>query len=260
MPVLILPTSQIAKFRRSGRYSDECDFDDMSLKDRVEAFAEHHKLDTKKIGEWSDYPLRDWIASTDHVPSWVYFTRFLGPVGKILALKVGCLAARRAVVFWEKEGGGRSEPREVIEYVEELVEKYEAGAKKGSANVKGVKSLRSSAYNLAKYVENNVAWPTSIPAVARAGASVIERLGEAAGEDDYGCYCLAEQVMGALIAATNIYEPAYVQTELLTYSQPKSSKHDQYKLEEQARQRADFLAVLDEIEGVTNSKAEQANP
>lgn len=258
MPVLILPTSQIAKFPQYNK-----SFDDMPLKDRVEAFAEHHKLDAKKIGEWSDYPLRDWIASTDHVPSWVYFTRFLGPVGKILALKVGCLAARRAVVFWEKEGGGRGEPREVIEYVEELVEKYEASVKNGGHGSKDsvtMRSLRSSAYNLAKYVENHVAWPMSIPAVARAGASVIEHLGVAAGQDDDNYCCLAEKVMGAIIAATNIYEPAYVQTGLLTYSQPKSSKHDQYKLEEQARQRADFLAVLDEIEDMTNSKAERANP
>lgn len=257
MSVLILLTSKIAEFRR---YNKECDFDKMSLKDRVEAFAKHHKLNAKKIGEWSDYPLRDWIASTDHVLSWVYFTRFLGPVGRILALKVGCLAARRALVFWEKEGGGRGEPREVIEYVEELVKKYEASVKKSGKDTVTMRSLRASAYDLAKYVENDVAWPMSIPAIARAGSSVIEHLGIAAGEDDDGCYCLAEGVMNALISATNIYEPAYVQTGLLEYSQPKSSKHDQYKSEEQARQRADFLAVLDEIEDMTNSKAERANP
>lgn len=256
MSALIVYSSDLAEVRG---FSTSCDFDKMSLKGRVEQFAKHHNLDAEKIGEWSDYPLRDWIASTDHVLTWVYLTRFLGQVGRILALKVGCLAARRALVFWENEGGGRSEPREVIEYVEKLVKKYEAGVKKGSATVKGVKSLRSSAYDLAMYVQNDVAFPMSIPAVARAGSSVIERLGIAAGEDEDDCYCLAEGIMAALIEATEIYESEYVQNGLV-YTKPKSAKSDQYKAAEQARQRADFLAVLDEIEGVTASKPEQASP
>lgn len=254
MPDLFLTSLQIAEFRP---YIGKCDFDKMSLKCRVEQFAKYHKLDAEKIGEWGNYPLRDWIASTDHVPTWVYLTRFLGPVGRILALKVGCLAARRALVFWENEGGGRSEPREVIEQVEKLVKKYEAGAPRGS--VKGAQALRSSAYDLAMYVQNDVAFPMSIPAVARAGASVIERLGIAAGEDEDDCYCLAEGVMAALIEATEIYESEYVRNGLV-YTKPKSAKSDQYKAAEQARQRADFLAVLDEIEGVTASKPEQASP
>lgn len=246
MSGLILLSSQIAEFHP---YSDECDFDGMSLKDRVAVFAKHHKLDARKVGEWSDYPLRDWIASTDHVPSWVYFTRFLGPVGRILALKVGCLAARRALVFWENEGGGRSEPREVIEYVEELVKKYEMGAKNGEKDSVTVRALRSSAYRLAKHVENDVAWPMSIPKIARAGADVIERLGVAAGEDEDDCYCLAEGVVAALIAATEIHEPAHVR-EGLVYKRPESAESDQYKQDELARQRADFLAALDEIEAL----------
>jgi len=255
MSVLILSSYQIAEFYP---YSDECDFDEMSLEDRVVKFAKHHKLNAKKISKWDNYPLREWIASTNHVLTWVYLTRFLGPVGRILALKVGCLAARRALVFWENEGGGRSEPREVIEYVEKLVKKYEASAPRGS--VKGAQALRSSAYDLALYVQNDVAFPMSIPAVARAGASVIERLGIAAGEDEDDCYCLAEGVMAALINAAEIYKPEYVKTGLLEYSLPKSTKRNRYKREEQARQRADFLAVLDEIEGVTASKPEQASP
>lgn len=249
MSGLILPSSQIAEFYQ---YSDECDFDDMSLKDRVAVFAKHHKLNAKKIGEWSDYLLRDWIASTDHVSSWVYFTRFLGPVGRILALKVGCLVARRALVFWENEGGGRSEPREVIEYVEELVKKYKASVKKGDKDSVTMRSLRSSAYDLAKYVQNDVAFPMSIPSVARAGAAVVERLGIAAGEDEDDCYCLAEGVMAALIEATEIYKPEYVKTGPLEYSLPKSPEHDRYKRDEQARQRADFLTVLDEIEALVS--------
>lgn len=257
MSLLILPSSQIAEFHP---YSEECDFDEMSLEDRVVKFAKHHKLNAKKISEWGNYPLRDWIASTGHVPTWVYLTRFLGPVGRILALKVGSRVARRALVFWENEGGGRSEPREVIEYVEELVKKYKASMKKGGKDSVTMRSLRASAYDLALYVQNDVAFPMSIPAVARAGASVIERLGIAAGEDEDDCYCLAEGVMAALINATEIYKPEYVKTGLLEYSLPKSTKHNRYKREEQARQRADFLAVLDEIEGVTTSKPEQASP
>ena len=257
MSALILPSSQIAE---SYPYSDECDFDEMSLEDRVVKFAKHHKLNAKKIGEWDNYPLREWIASTNHVLTWVYLTRFLGPVGRILALKVGCRVARRALVFWENEGGGRSEPREVIEYVEELVKKYKASMKKGGKDSVTMRSLRASAYDLAMYVQNDVAFPRSIPAVARAGASVIERLGIAAGEDEDDCYCLAEGVMAALINATEIYKPEYVKTGLLEYSLPKSTKHNRYKREERARQRADFLAVLDEIEGVTASKPERASP
>lgn len=254
MSALILPSPQIVDvhlYSRDCDIDDECDFDDMSLRDRVEQFAKYHKLDAEKIGEWGNYPLRDWIASTDHVPTWVYLTRFLGPVGRILALKVGCLAARRALVFWENEGGGRSEPREVIEYVEELVKKYKASMKKGGKDSVTMRSLRASAYDLAMYVQNDVAFPMSIPAVARAGASVIERLGIAAGEDEDDCYCLAEGIMAALIEATEIYESEYVRNGLV-YTKPKSKKSDQYKAAEQARQRADFLAVLDELEGVTD--------
>lgn len=256
MSALIVYSSDLAEFRR---FFTSCDFDDLSLEDRVAVFAKHHKLDANEISRWRNYTLRDWIASTDHVLTWVYLTRFLGPVGRILALKVGLRAAHRALAFWEGRRHERS-PREVIEYVEELVKVYEDNEKNGRGDSVTARSLRRSSNNLAVYVSNNVSWSMSISRIARAGCDVVERLGMAAGEDPSHGYCLAESIMGVLRSAAGVYKPDYVQTGLMVYSKPESNESDQYKAAEQARQRADFLAVLDEIEGVTASKPERANP
>ena len=250
MPALNIPSSSIAEYR--GYWlSKTCDFDGLSIKDRITAFAEHHGLDSAKVSEWRDYPLRDWIASTDHVLTWVYLTRFLGPVGRILALKVGLRAAHRGLAFWEERRHEKS-PREVLEYVEGLIKVYEDNAKNGCGDSVIARALRRSANNLAVYVSNNVTWSMSIPRLARAGGEVVERLGMAVVEDSDG-YCLAESIMGVLRAAAEVHKPDYVQTSMMVYSKPESAKSNKYKADEQARQRADFLAVLDELEGVAPS-------
>lgn len=248
MPVLMLSSAKIAEID----LYDTCDFDDLSLQERAAGFAKHHKLDIDRMSEWRDYSLREWIASTKHVLSWVYFTRFTCTEtdGRILALKVGCRVARRALVFWENEPGNKRracrEPGEVIEYVEELIGQYE----RGKATSRIADSLRGTVYNLAKYIGNDLAFPMSLPKVARQGADVIERLGVAAGDDmdEDSTYPLAENIMSVLDSATDIYKPDYVKTGPLEYSLPKSTKSDRYASAERARQRADFIAVLDQME------------
>lgn len=248
MPVLMLSSAKIAELD----LYDTCDFDDMSLEERVAPFAKRHKLDAEKMSDWRDYSLRDWIASTEHVLSWVYFTRFTCTEtdGRILALKVGCRVARRALVFWENEPGNErracGEPKEVIEYVEELIREYE----RNKADSRIARSLRTTVYNLAKYIGNDLAFPMSLPKISRQGADVIERLGVAAGDDmdEDSTYPLAEGIMAALDSAAEIHKPDHVKTGLLEYSLPKSTKSDRYASAERARQRTDFLAVLDELE------------
>lgn len=251
MPVLMLSSAKIAEIAEIDLY-ETCDFDNLSLEERIAGFTKRHKLDIDRMGEWPDYSLREWFTSTKHVMSWAYFTRFTRTEtdGRILALKVGCRVARRALVFWENEPKnerrGCGEPKEVIEYVEELIGQYE----RGKATSKIARSLRGTVYNLAKYIGNDLAFPMSLPSVSRQGAEVIERLGIAAGDDmdENSTYPLAENIMAALDSATEIHKPEWVRSGLV-YSQPKSTKSDRYASAERTRQRADFIAVLDELEG-----------
>ena len=174
-------------------------------------FAKVPANSTPKIGGWGNYPLRDWIASTDHVPTWVPISpRLPGRSEGSLALKVGCLAARRAGVLGER-GRQPAEPREVIEQVESSV-KY--GRRGAQGSVKGAQALPLVGLR-SRHVRSRTAWRSPIPRGRGAGASVIDTSASPPVRTRDDCYCLAGGVMATLIGATGSMSQEYVQDGLV---------------------------------------------